>query len=376
MPCMFCFISLGRCGVYSRAVTGSVFRKLLLSGLVLSLLLLSGCGTIGYYYQSVHGHLSLMQQSRPIKELLQEAATDPGLRRRLELVLEVREFASIQLGLPVNDSYHSYAALDRKAVVWNVVATPEFSLAPKQWCYPVVGCASYRGYFSQEQARQYGEGLERDGLDVAVEPAAAYSTLGWFDDPLPSTVIHWPEPQLVGLIFHELAHQQLYAAGDSAFNEAFASAVEQVGVERWYSSRDDAAGLERWRKRQERKQGFIRLLLQAREQLLQLYAKDRPAAGMRRQKSAGFAQLRQDYLKLKEKWGGYDGYDHWFRRELNNARLASVATYSEWVPAFLALLKQSDNDLGRFYQACERLADLPQPQRRKALRELLSRPGS
>ena len=376
MPRMFSFNSLGRYGVYSRAVTGSVFRKLLLPGLMLSLLLLSGCGTVGYYYQSVHGHLSLMQQSRPIEELLQEAATDPGLRRRLELVLEVREFASTHLGLPVNDSYHSYAALDRKAVVWNVVATPEFSVAPKQWCYPVVGCASYRGYFDREQAQEYAEGLKRDGLDVALEPAAAYSTLGWFDDPLPSTVINWPQPQLVGLIFHELAHQQLYAAGDSAFNEAFAEAVEQVGVERWYSSRDDPAGLERWRKRQERKQGFIRLLLQARAGLIQLYTRDLPPAGRRRQKSASFTRLRQDYLKLKQEWGGYDGYDHWFRRELNNARLASVATYSEWVPAFLTLLQQSGGDMGSFYQACWRLADLPQPQRRKALQELLSRPGS
>jgi len=380
---MFCFISPGKSGYRSQshnhqgggpyfcANSGSVRRMLVLSGLVMSLLLLSGCESLGYYYQSVQGHLSLMHQSRPIKQLLQDKDTDPDLKKKLKLVLEVREFATAHLGLPVNESYHSFAALDRKAVVWNVVATPEFSVAPKQWCYPVIGCASYRGYFSLEQAQQYGDGLRRDGLDVAVEPAAAYSTLGWFDDPLPSTIINWPQPQLVGLIFHELAHQQLYVADDSAFNEAFASAVEQVGVGRWYSARNDSAGLNQWRQRQRRKQEFIHLLLQSREHLQQIYVKSQQPAEMRRQKADAFVALRDGYLKLKRGWGGYSGYDHWFKQELNNARLASVATYAQLVPAFLVLLEQSGGDLGGFYQACEKLAELPLPQRRSKLQELL-----
>lgn len=368
---MFCFISFGKRGSYSQAISSSIFRKLLLLGVTLSLLLLSGCGTVGYYYQSIHGHFSLLHKSRPIEQLLQDADTDAGLRQKLKLVLEVREFASTQLLLPVNDSYHSFAALDRKAVVWNVVATPEFSVTPKQWCYPVVGCASYRGYFNREQAQQYGEGLRRDGLDVAVEPSAAYSTLGWFDDPLPSTVINWPESQLVGLIFHELAHQQLYVADDSAFNEAFASAVEQIGVERWFRARKDAAGLSQWRQRKGRKQEFYQLLLNSRGRLQQLYARSLQPVEMRRHKADEFVALRSEYIRLKQQWDGYSGYDHWFRRELNNARLASVATYAQWVPAFLVLLEKSGGDLGRFYQASKELAEIPLKQRRSRLQQLL-----
>ncbi len=367
---MLSFIPIRVGGGNFLVVSGSVFRRLVLLCVLLASLLLSSCGTIGYYYQSMRGHLNLMQQSRPIEELLQDADTDSGLRKRLKLVLEVREFASSQLGLPTNDSYHSFAALDRKAVVWNVVATPEFSVAAKQWCYPVIGCASYRGYFSQEQAQQYGAILRQAGLDVAVEPATAYSTLGWFDDPLPSTVINWPESQLVGLIFHELAHQQLYVADDSAFNEAFASAVEQVGVERWFRARMDAAGLGQWQQRKGRKQEFYQLLLQTRAELQQLYERPLQPAEMRKQKAAAFAALQNDYSRLKQKWGGYTGYDRWFGRGLNNARLASVATYAQWVSAFLVLLEESGGELVKFYQASEQLAKTPLKQRTSRLQKL------
>ncbi len=365
---MFSFITLDRGDSNSRIAPGSFLRRLWLLGVILPLL--SGCSSVSYYYQSIHGHLTLMHDSKPIDVLLQDVDTDPGLRKKLRLVLEAREFATTHLGLPVNDSYHSFAALDRKAVVWNVVATPEFSVMPKQWCYPVIGCASYRGYFSQKRAQQYAETLRQDGLDVAVEPAAAYSTLGWFDDPLPSTVINWPEPQLVGLIFHELAHQQLYIADDSAFNESFATAVEQVGVERWFRLRKDAAGVGRWQQRKRRKQEFNRLLLQARVRLQQLYARPLQPVEMRRQKAAAFTALRKDYHRLKQRWGGYSGYDHWFGRELNNARLASVATYAQWVSAFLALLEESGGELARFYLASERLAKTPSQQRRSRLHKL------
>ncbi|MCP3671331.1 MAG: aminopeptidase [Gammaproteobacteria bacterium] len=364
---MFSFITLDRGGSNSRIAPGFFLRRLWLLGVVL---LLSGCSSVSYYYQSIHGHLTLMHDSKPIDLLLQDVDTDPGLRKKLRLVLEAREFASTHLGLPANDSYHSFAALDRKAVVWSVVATPEFSVTPKQWCYPVIGCASYRGYFSRERAQRYAETLRQDGLDVAVEPAAAYSTLGWFDDPLPSTVINWPEPQLVGLIFHELAHQQLYIADDSAFNESFATAVEQVGVERWFRLRKDAAGVGRWQQRKGRKQEFNRLLLQARTRLQQLYVRPLQPVEMRRQKAVTFAALQNDYHRLKQRWGGYSGYDHWFGRELNNARLASVATYAQWVSAFLALLEESDGELARFYLASEQLAKTSPQQRRSRLHKL------
>ncbi len=351
----------------SSDVTG---RSLTLVSLLLSLLL-SGCGTVGYYYQSLHGHFSLLGDSRPISELLQDETLDVKLRQRLELILQIRGFASDNLGLPQNDSYHSYASLERKAVVWSVVATPEFSVHPKQWCYPVIGCASYRGYFDLHKAQSYADSLTGDGLDVTVDPVAAYSTLGWFDDPLPSTVIEWPESQLAGLIFHELAHQHLYVADDSEFNEAFASTVEQVGVERWFKSRHDAAGLKHWLQLKRRREEFYRILLETRSRLQQLYGRSLPEAEMRARKLAEFERLRSNYSRLKRQWHGYTGFDHWFRRELNNARLASVATYARQVPAFLRLLHRSGGDLIRFYQACKQLADLPAEERTSRMGELL-----
>lgn len=346
-------------------------RRLALAALLAALLLVHGCGTIGYYSQSINGHFSLLGDSRPISELLRDETINLELRQRLELILVLRGFATDSLGLPHNDSYRSYASIKRKAVVWSVVATPEFSMSPKQWCYPVIGCASYRGYFDRQHAQGYADSLTGDGLDTTVEPVAAYSTLGWFDDPLPSTVIDWPESQLAGLIFHELAHQQLYVADDSAFNEAFASTVEQVGVERWFRSRQDTAGLQQWRQHQLRRDEFHHILLETRGRLKNLYGRQLSDAEMRTGKAAEFARLRSDYQRLKRQWDGYAGFEHWFRRELNNARLASVATYARQVPAFLQLLQESDGDLARFYRTCEQLAELPAAERASRMEQLL-----
>ncbi len=337
----------------------------------ITVLFLSGCAGIGYYYQSVHGHFSLMGDSRPISEILQDSDVDAGLKQRLELVLQMREFASVELSLPQNGSYLSYAALDRDAVVWSVVATPEFSVSPKEWCYPVVGCASYRGYFKREQAQGYADDLKKDGLDVTLLPNPAYSTLGWFDDPLPSTVIEWTEPYLVGLIVHELAHQQLYVAGDSSFNEAFAMAVEQVGVGRWFRSRNDMQGLEQWRQRRQKRDAFVRLLLDARERLQLLYSSPVAVTDMRARKKDEFARLQREYLRLKDGWDGYSGFDHWFEGDMNNARLASVATYDRFVPAFLKLLEENNGDLESFYQSCKELGALSSDRRAARLEALL-----
>jgi len=345
-------------------------KRLALALLLFSMLIVGGCGTVGYYYQSIHGHFTLLGASRQIDEVLQDKTIDTGLKDKLELAREARKFASAELGLPDNDSYLSYAALDRDAAVWSVVATPEFSVEPKQWCFPVVGCASYRGYFKKEQAQSYASSLGEDGLDEAVLPSPAYSTLGWFDDPLPSTVINWPEPHLVGLIFHELAHQQLYVAGDSAFNEAFAMTVEQVGVERWFKSRKDVQGLKMWRQRKQRREVFVGLLLDARTRLQQLYASSTPETEMRIRKRKEFDRLKMEYSQLKKRWKGYAGFDHWFDNELNNAHLASVATYDRFVPAFLRLLRDSNNDLKAFYLSCKQLGALPQDERTAKLKLL------
>jgi predicted aminopeptidase len=340
--------------------------------LVCALLTLSGCATIGYYSQSVGGHLELMGKSRPIEEVLEDPETDPRLRQRLELVSLMRAFSVSQLHLPDNDSYRSYANVEREAVVWSVVATPEFSMEPREWCYPVVGCASYRGYFDRAEAEAFAEGLRQAGSDVAVQAVPAYSTLGWFDDPLPSTVIHWPEGDLAGMMFHELAHQRLYLPGDSAFNEAFAMTVERAGMERWFRHRGDKEIERRWREGEQRERTFIELILRTRERLQRLYARALSPEAMGREKALRFEQLRAEYVELKAGWGGYGGFDHWFEREVNNAHLASIATYEQWVPAFEALLKQSGGRLDRFYEQSEALAALPEEERNRRLNALLS----
>lgn len=334
--------------------------------------LLSGCATLGYYAQSIHGQLDLLGRRQPIEQLLADPATTDDLRERLRLVLEIRDFASQELRLPENDSYRSYADLGRSAMVWSVVATPEFSMQPKQWCYPVVGCAAYRGYFSNDRAETFAAGLTQQGLDMVVEPVPAYSTLGWFDDPVPSTVIKWPEPNLAGLIFHELAHQRLYFPGDSNFNEAFAGTVERAGVERWMAARNDSSGFNRWREKQVRKEAFIELLLAARKRLIGLYERSLPEAGMRAAKEEEFRHLQDKYARLKKSWGGYKGYDRWFERKLNNAHLASVATYRKLMPGLLALLGEEGGDLAAFYQACGRLVDLPPNEREERLKGLIN----
>lgn len=339
--------------------------------LLLVALSLGGCSTIGYYAQSIGGHLDLMGRSRPFDQLLDNPATPDSLRLRLQRVSEMRTFASDQLKLPDNASYRSYADLKRDAVVWSVVATPEFSMEPRNWCYPIIGCASYRGYFSREQAVNYANGLKEEGFDVAVQPVPAYSTLGWFDDPLPSTVIHWPEFRLAGLIFHELSHQRLYINGDSAFNEAFANTVQQVGMERWLSSDSKGIGLDEWQRSQKRGEAFIALLLESRQRLEELYARSLQDSEKRELKAAEFQRLIANYGALKQLWNGYTGYDHWFDRELNNARLASVATYERWVPVFKLLLQQAGGDMTAFYLACERLGALPEKQRHAKIERLL-----
>jgi predicted aminopeptidase len=339
--------------------------------LILVFLSLSGCATVDYYAQTISGHFQLMGSSRSIAELLADPATDEKLKQRLELVKAIRDYASSDLFLPDNDSYRSYADLQREAVVWSLVATEEFSIQPQQWCYPIIGCASYRGYFSSADAEQRGAELREQGRDVAVVPVPAYSTLGWFDDPLPSTVINWPEARLAGLIFHELAHQKLYVQDDSAFNEAFAMTVERVGVERWFRQRGDIEGERAWRRMERREREFVALILDTRQRLQQLYARPLEAAEMRVAKAAEFERLRGEYARRRAAWGNNPGLDRWFDRELNNAHLALIATYEQWVPALRELLKREGGDLQKFFLAAEKLAQLKRAEREQALRRLL-----
>ena len=329
---------------------------------------LCGCTNIGYYYQAAEGQMQIWNRSRPIAQVIEDARTPPQLRERLSLVLRMRDFASVELALPDNGSYRKYADLERPFVVWNVFAAAEFSVLPKEWCFPFAGCVVYRGYFSQASAEQFGEELRRKGLDVFVTGIPAYSTLGWFDDPVLNTVMRYPDAELARLIFHELAHQVVYVPGDTVFNESFSVAVEQEGVDRWLARYGDAAKRTAFDLYEQRKGAFIDLVMKYRDSLRTLYAGAASDTEKRRKKAETFAAMKAQYLTLKSSWGGYAGYDRFFAQELNNAHLVPVATYSELVAGFRRLLEENGGDFKRFYAAVREIGKLPKEQRQAKLK--------
>ena len=337
---------------------------------LLAVLALSGCASVGYYAQSVTGHLGLMARARPVETVIAAPQTAPRLAERLRTALGIREFASDALGLPANASYHRYVDLGRRYVVWNVVAAPELSLEPRRWCFPVAGCLSYRGYFAESDATQYAGMLASEGWDVTVAGVRAYSTLGWFDDPLLSSMTALPEYALAGIVFHELAHQRLYVPGDTDFNESFAVVVERAGVRRWIEASGRPGLDRRYRVAAERRAAFLDLVRDTRRELEAVYASSRPEAEMRVAKARLIERLGARYDALRGTWEGGPTYDPWFERGVNNAAVALFSTYDRWVPALEALLARSGGDLEAFYRASEALAALPPDERRARLEEL------
>jgi predicted aminopeptidase len=343
-------------------------RALLLAGSAAGLL--ASCSTLNYYTQAAQGQLELLSDSRPIDDWIADPGTSSKLRLRLETARQIRRFAVSEIALPDNDSYKKYAALKRKYVLWNVVATPELSLKPLQWCFPVAGCVNYRGYYNKEAAESYARELKDEGNDVEVGGVPAYSTLGWFSDPLISTFINYPDAELARMIFHELAHQIVYAQGDSQFNESFASTVEEVGVERWMDRFGNQAMRDGYARYKSRKHDFLALLLKYRKALEQNYALvDRSDSQKRAVKARLFQELKDEYQVLKGNWGGYAGYDRFFEQPLSNAHLASIATYEDFVPAFRALLRR-EGSFPRFYKSVKRLAELDRKERHRVLKAL------
>jgi len=320
---------------------------------------LSGCVTLGWYAQAARGQLELLNKREHIESRIAAPGTPPEERRKLAWVLEGRAFAHDRLALPDNGSYSRYVALERDAVVWNVIATPEFSLEPKTWCYPLVGCLAYRGWFRRARAGREAERLREKGLDVRVSPVAAYSTLGRFEDPVTSPMLAWNDAALAGLIFHELAHQRVFAPGDTAFNEAYASVVERAGIEAFLKHRGRSDLLRRWRAERALSAGFTDLLLNARARLQRIYAGDLDVSAMRAARQAEFQRLRRRYAEFRASAGEPErlgGYDRFMQRELNNADLALVATYEAGTRAFADLLAEYNGDFGRFHAAVEQLA--------------------
>jgi predicted aminopeptidase len=331
----------------------------------------SGCANVSYYWQSVSGQLEIWRRERPVEEVMEDAATPGALRQKLAAVMRIRGFASLELNLPDNRSYRSYASLGRPFAVWNVFAAQEFSVEPLRWCFLFAGCVSYRGYFDREGAERFAAGLAGEGYDVYVGGVPAYSTLGWFADPVLSTFIHFPEAEIARLVFHELAHQIVYVKDDSAFNESFAVTVEQEGVRRWFARSGDTAGGEAFERSRRIRAEFSLLVQKYRARLDALYRTRLAPETMRDRKRAILGELAAEYRTLKAGWGGYSGYDPWFAREPNNAQLASVAIYAQRVPEFEALLQREGGDLARFYGEVRKLADLPKEQRDARLALLL-----
>lgn len=362
-----------------RPVSRRLGRWLMAAGGVLGLgavavaaaCLLGGCGTLAYYGQAVGGHLDLVARARPVTSWLDDAATPPDLRARLELAQRMRDFAVATLKLPDNRSYRRYADLGRGAVVYNVVAAPELSLGLKTWCFAVVGCVGYRGYFAREPADALAAELKAQGWETVVYGVPAYSTLGkteWLGgDPLLNTFIRWPEGELARLIFHELAHQVAYADDDTTFNESFATAVERIGGQRWLERHASAEARAEYAALDARRNDFRALVGRYRESLATVYASHIPDDEKRQRKAVLMQSMRDEYARMKaERWSGFAGYDGWFERA-NNAALGIQASYNELVPQFERLFAKSGGDFERFYAEVRALAALPKAERRAKL---------
>ena len=344
---------------------GAPRLRALLAGL--AAVLLSGCGT-PYLMQAASGEWHVMRARQPLERVIDDPATSAELRARLKLVREAREFATHELGLPDNKSYRSYADIGRPYVVWNVVATPEFSVVPKHWCFPVAGCVSYRGYFHEDSARKFAAEMARHGFDTAIDPVPAYSTLGKFADPVLSSMLRYDDDELAATIFHELAHQLLYVKDDSSFNEAFATTVEDAGLERWLAHQGATVRMQEFRAAAAREAAFLKLLANARGRLASLYASGVAPPVMRAGKQQILSALGEQIRAFEQhEHVSYPLYDEWIREGLNNARLASIATYYDCVPGFRRLLANEDNDLPRFYAAARQLAKLPRKERHQRL---------
>lgn len=347
---------------------------------LLFLVALPGCQSLGFYSQAIKGQCNIYFSQRPIKKAMADPRLAGEVKEKLGLVLELRAFAEQELSLKANGHYLKYADLHRRFVVWNVNAAPEFSLEPKRWWYPVVGSLKYRGYFSEKLARKYGTALQRDGYDVFVGGVEAYSTLGWFRDPVLNTFIHHTPADLAEIIFHELSHQRVFAKGDTDFNEAFATAVGEEGVRRWLRTIGNTNALHQYLASQQRQEQFVQIVDNARVQLKKIYGEAGEAQGAaivgcdaekREQKQRVITDLKNRYSQLKTEWGGYSGFDAWFARPINNAQLNTIATYHDLVPEFRRLLEKHQGNLEKFYEACTRLAKLKdKDQRHEALKKL------
>jgi len=350
-------------GSYKQLSISYVGRRIAMAVLTM---LVSGCANLAYYAQAVNGHMDVMRRSQSINSMVARSDTDPDLKRLLSKAAALRRFASTELKLPDNRSYTHYADLKRPYAVWNVVAAPEFSVRLKRWCFVKAGCVSYRGFFSQTEAEQYGDQLREAGYDVHVGGVPAYSTLGWFSDPILNTFTR-SELELARLIFHELAHQVVYVPNDTVFNESFATLVEQEGVRRWLAHNGEMEKYAAYRAQRKRQKAFDELVLSHRMYLETLFEADIGDAEKRAGKVRIFNDLREQYALLKTARVEFNRFDGWFEKPLNNARLATISVYTQLLPGFQALFALQEGDMARFFNAVKIIGKLSKTKRIDAL---------
>lgn len=329
---------------------------------------LDGCTNLSYYAQAIDGQMEILRRAQPISMIVADPSADKTLKRALSKVVLLREFATHDLKLPDNKSYTSYADLKRPYVIWNVYVTPEFSIDLKKWCFVVAGCVDYRGFFSKEEAENFAKELKSEGYDVHVGGIRAYSTLGWFDDPVLNTFIGYSEIELARLIFHELAHQVVYVQDDSVFNESFATMVEQEGISRWLENNGTVEQQGAFDAKQNRKAVFTKLISNYRKRLKELFSSRVNDSEKRASKLHIFSELREEFSQIKAANAEFGSYDQWFARQLNNALLATISTYTQLVSVFRTLLVQQGGDMERFYDAVEGISKLTKNERNSALR--------
>lgn len=328
-------------------------------------LLLSGC----YYGHLVKGEYALLSKREPIADILKDPQRDATLRQRLQIALDARAYATRVLKLPDNDSYTQYADVQKPYVVWNVFAAPELSMESLEHCFLFAGCVAYRGYFDEAMAQAEAADLKAQGYEVHVAGVPAYSTLGWFDDPLLNTMMRGTDERLISSVFHELAHQQLYLKGDTAFNESFASFVGEEGARQYFKNLGRSNQAELLRLQYEEQ--FIALVMETRKSLERLYQGHTSDDKKRERKQKIIRHLKARYAELRAgEWKNFDGYDPWFAVEINNARLLPFGLYHEWAPAFARLFLDQQEDWTKFYVAAEQLAELPEAKRHAQLRRL------
>lgn len=361
-----CFLAMTR--IVNQLVTNSFVAMVL----VLLALSMPGCESLGYYWQAGTGHLGLMRQRQSVEQLLEEADLDPQQRQKLEQVVRIRAYADSELQLPVKGHYQHLVQLESRYVTWNVVAAEALAMESVQWCFPVAGCVTYRGYFDEAAAQQFAEKLRRQGYDVAVQGASAYSTLGWFKDPLLSSFLRYDDARMAALLFHELAHQVLYIKGDTRFNESFASAVEELALQQWLRDTDNEPALVAWSRHNNWVERFAQWLAMHRDGLQAIYQSELDDDLRLGLKQAYIAEMKRSYPAFRDSQGGDHSLDAWMQRPLNNATLLSMGSYNDWVVAFKNLFRQQACQWPEFYRAAQKLAGEKEEDRLALLQELQS----